>query len=233
MGGVFKSTFDLSEILAITSDLQSADENTSRPLDTTIVFKDFLENFKDSISGLPMERQKQLYKMQDVIVDLQRDENKDIFNFTIHKPFTNFEELKQINEQMDEALSLVQNLNAEGSEVPADKQMEGLKKSDPVIYSFSNNTFSRFQQEKVSDTEADPEESGEGEDMSDFYKSQFDDIFKTTFYTMTYTFPKPIKSISNKDAVISDDRKTMTFKTDLKAVNNDPDLMNLEVILQD
>lgn len=237
MGGVFKSTFDMSQILAITNEgnVQDENEKPSKPIDTTIVFKHLLAEYKDSISGLPMEKQKQLNSMQNVVVDLQRDESKGIFNFTMYKPFADFEELKLINEQLDEALNLVQNINEEDSPAPApDEQMEELTKSDPVIYSFSNNTFSRFQPKKEDASQGDgTEESEEGDEVTDIFKGQFDDLFKVTFYTMTYTFPKPIKSVSNNDVVISEDRKTMTFKTDLSAVNKDPELMNLEVVLQD
>lgn len=237
MGGIYKSTFDMSQILAITNEgnVQNENENPSKPIDTTIVFNHLLEQYKDSISGLPMDEQKQLYNMKDVVIDLQRDESKGVFNFTMHKPFADFGELKLINEQLDEALNLVQNINEEDSDTPApDEQMEELTKSDPVIYSFSNNTFTRFQPKKEEESEAvGSEESEEEDNMTDIFKGQFEDLFKVTFYTMTYTFPKPIKSVSNKDAVISDDRKTMTFKTDLNAINKDPELMNLEVILED
>lgn len=236
MGGVFRSTFDMSQILAITNEgnVQEENEKPAKLIDTTIVFKHLLEEFKDSISGLPMDKQKQLYNMRDVIVDLQRDESRGVFNFTMHKPFANFEELQLINEQLDEALNLVQNLNEVDSAAPApDEQMEKMTKSDPVIYSFSNNTFSRFQPKKEGASQEEGTEGSAEDAVPDIFKGQFDDLFKVTFYTMTYTFPKPIKSVSNKEAVISEDGKTMTFKTDLNAVNKDPELMSFEVVLED
>lgn len=237
MGGVFKSTFDMSQILAITneSNLDTEKEKPSKAVDTTIVFNQFLEQYKDSISALPMDEQKQLYAMKDVVIEMQMDENKGVFNFTMNKPFANFDELKLVNEQLNGAMRVAQTISEKDSAMaPApEKQMDELTKSDPVFYSFNNNIFTRYQPKKEEASESIESEESEAEDMTDLFKGQFEDMFKAAFYTMTYTFPKSIKSVSNKDAVLSEDRKTITLKTDLNAINKDPDLMNLEIILED
>lgn len=237
MGGVFKSTFDMSQLLAITkeSNLETEKDKPSKAIDTTIVFNQFLEQYKDSIGLLPMDKQKQLYAMKNVVIDMQMDEQKGIFNFTMNKPFSNFDELKQVNEQLDGAMNIAQTISEKDSAAPAaQEQMDELTKSDPVVYSFSNNTFTRFQPKKDDVTPlGEDEDVSETEDMTDMFKGQFDDMFRATFYTMTYTFPKRIKSVSSKDAVLSEDRKTMTLKTDLSAINKDPELMNLKILLED
>lgn len=238
MGGVYKSTFDLSQILVMTngSNLKTEKENPSKAIDTTIAFNQFIEQFKDSISVLPMDAQKQLYAMKDVVVAMQMNEEKGVFSFTINKPFANFNELSQVNAQLDGAMKMAQNISEKDSPVsPApQEQMDELTKSDPVVYSFSNNTFTRYQpkKENASDVGGGEELSGAA-DMTEMFKGQFEDVFKETFYTMTYTFPKSIKSVSNKGAVFSEDRKTVTIKTDLNAINKDPNLMNLEIKLED
>ena len=238
MGGVFKSTFDMSQILAITkeSNLETEKEKPSEAIDTTIVFNHFLEQFKDSINALPMEKQKQLYAMKDVVIDMEMDEDKGIFNFTMNKPFANFDELKLINQQLDGAMTIAQDLSGNDSNsVPSPQdQLDGLPKSDPVIYSFTNNTFTRFQPKKEEESEpVGAEDGSDTENVTDLFKGQFDDLFKATFYTLTYTFPKPIKSVSSKDAELSEDRKTMTLQTDLNAITEEPELRNLEIILED
>lgn len=236
MGGVFKSTFDMSQIFAITNEsaLQTEKEMPSKAMDTTIVFNQFLEQYKDSISKLSMDKQKQLNAMKDVVVDMQMDEKNGIFKFTMHKPFNNFDELKLVNAQLDGAMGIAQAFSIKDGTTPApQEQIDDLTKSDPVIYGFSNNTFTRFQpNEKYEPETVDGEEPSETEDITEMFKGQFEELFKSTFYTMTYTFPKPIKSVSNKDAVLSEDKKTMTLKTDLNAVSDDPSLMNLEVVLE-
>ena len=238
MGGMFKSTFDMSQILAMAnqSNPETETEKPSMAIDTTIVFTQMLEHYKDSISTLPMDEQKKLYAMKGIVIDLQMDESKGLLKFTMNKPFTNFEELKQVNEQLDGAMNIAQNINERNSsESPApQEQINELSKSDPVIYSFSNNTFTRYQPKKEDASETvEGENLSEAGDVTDMIKGQFEDMFKATFYTMTYTFPKRIKSVSNKDAVLSNDGKTMTLKTDLNAINKNPDLMNLKILLED
>lgn len=236
MGGVYKSTFDMSQILAMANGSDLEKEKPAMAIDTTIVFNQMLEEYKDSISSLSMEKQKQLYAMKDIVIDMQMDETKGILNFTMNKPFADFDELKLVNEQLDGAMNIAQNINernSSGSPAPQ-AQMDELTKSDPVIYGFSNNTFTRYQPKKEDASEAvegiEPSETG---DMTDMIKGQFEEVFKATFYSMTYTFTKRVKSVSNKAAVLSNDGKTMTLKTDFNAINEDADLMNLEIILED
>lgn len=238
MGGVFTSTFDMSKILAFdnASDLEIKEDKPSKAIDTTIVFNQFLEQFKDSISTLPLDEQKRLHAMKDIVIDMQMDEDNGVFNFTVNKPFANIDELKSINEQLDGAMNIAQTISEKDTSASptSQDQMDEITKSDPVFYSFSNNTFTRYQPKKEGASEAvEGEDNTETEDMTDMFKDQFSEMFKATFYTMSYTFPKPIKSVSNKDAVLSEDRKTMTLKTDLNAINEHPDLMNLEIVLED
>src|SRR5690606_5734999 len=60
MGGVYKSTFDMSQIMTMFNESNfSGDEQIpSKAVDTTIVFNQFLEQNKDSISTLPLDQQK-------------------------------------------------------------------------------------------------------------------------------------------------------------------------------
>lgn len=238
MGGTYKTNFDFSQMMAMASQsgMDTAEKAISKPIDTSIVFNDFIGEFKDSIATLPLDKQKQLNAMNGIIIDMQMDESKSIFNFTMNKPFENFDELKQVNEQLDGAMSIAESFGKGDSTVgTSQEQMNELIKTDPIIYSFANNTFTRFQPKKDASLETlEGEESAEStEDMLDNFKMQFEDMFQAAFYTMTYTFPKPIKSVSNKNAILSADRKTMTLKTNFNDINKDETLMNLEVILED
>ena len=173
--------------------------------------------------------------MKGIVVDMHMNEANGEFNFTMNKPFANFDELKTVNAQLDGAMSMAEAMGKQSETSPSrpKSQMDGLMKSDPVVYSFGNNTFKRFQpkkEEKIDDVDG---EETETDDMTAMFKSQFEEMFEAAFYTMTYTFPKRIKSVSNKEAVISADRKTMTLKSNLNAIEKDDTLMDLEVVLED
>ncbi|MGJ8590903.1 MAG: hypothetical protein ACSHXF_00045 [Aquaticitalea sp.] len=237
MGGTYKTSFDLSAMMAMANEGRpaSVEREVKEPVDTTIVFSQFLETYKDSIATLPADKQAQMADMKGVIMDMQMDEAKGIFNFSMEKSFVNFDELKTINDQIDGAMTIAESFGKKdtGANTSQD-QLDELTKTDPVNYTFANQTFTRT---KIKKDEGDQLEEGDEQEgnveMSDMFKSQFEEMFKSTFYTMTYTFPKPIKTTSNKDAVVSDDRKTITVKNNLNAIDNDATLMDLEVILED
>lgn len=237
MGGVYKSTFDMSQIMTMFNESNfSGDEQIpSKAVDTTIVFNQFLEQNKDSISTLPLDQQKQLYDLKDVVIDMRMDEDNSVFNFAVNRPFIDITELKQINEQLDGAMQIAQAMSGkEELALPGSEDQDGITKSDPVFYGFSNNTFTRVQLKKETVSEASNNDTSAGsEDSLKDLGDQLGELFKATFYTMTYTFPKAIKSVSYKDVTFSEDRKTVTLKTDLNALNKDSDLMNLEIILED
>ena len=241
MGGDYKTTFDFSSMLAMAKEGRpdSVEREAKEVIDTTIVFDEFFEKFKDSIAALPKEKRDELKAMTGIVLDIHMDEEKGIFNFTMNKPFSDFKELKAINEQLDGAMDIAQSFGKkDAAGGPPEDQMDELTKTDPIIYSFTNNTFTRFQPKKdeVSDKmEGDGEdlESSDADAMNEMIKVQFEEMFKQANYTMRYTFPKPIKSVSNKNAVLSEDKKTMTLQINMSDSNKDATLMDLEVILED
>ena len=92
-----------------------------------------------------------------------------------------------------------------------------------IAYSFSNNVFKRIA--TVKDEES--------------YKQMLDSLgdmsmmFNTTKYKLNYHFPKKIKSVSNEDIMFSDDRKSLTLEFGFMEYLQNPELLNLEVILED
>ena len=54
-----------------------------------------------------------------------------------------------------------------------------------------------------------------------------------TMYSVKYTFPKKIKSISIENAEISADGKTVTFQKPFVAYMKNPDELDVEIILEE
>lgn len=236
MGGTFKTNFDLSPMMQMAkqSGPENAEEKISKVVDTTIVFDDFFKVFNDSIATLTEEKKRQLESMRGVVVELKMDDGNNEFNFTLTKNFITFDELKTINEQLDGAMDVAKTFGE--SEAPApDDVMDAVTKTEKINYTFTNNIFKRSQPKKeaLEDAMEANDSLPEMGDLAQQLNTQFEDVFKASFYTMKYTFPKPIKSVSNANAVISEDRKSVTYKVDLSAVNKDQALMDLEIQLED
>jgi hypothetical protein len=86
------------------------------------------------------------------------------------------------------------------------------------------------------DDDLEDDENGmekEGDPFKEQFMMQFEEIFSNSFYTLTYTFPKKVKSVSSADAVISEDGKTVTYKVSWNDINADASIMNLDVFLED
>lgn len=236
MGGVFRTTFDMSEMMSLKAgnDADATSESLVRK-DTAIAFNTFIAQHKDSIARLPKEVQKQLYDMKDVVLNLTMDDNGDVFSVTMNKPFAHIDELKGINEQMEIAMNVVRSINENNQDDMAPLGNNGyLSKSESVDYTFVNNRFIRTKvnEDALLETEMDDDPFQE-EIGTDETENPFDEMFKESFYSISYTFPKPIKSVSNANVVLSDDRKTMTLKTDMHTINKDPKILNLEIVLED
>jgi len=52
-------------------------------------------------------------------------------------------------------------------------------------------------------------------------------------YALKYTFPRPIKTCSQQTAIFSLDRKTLHYKTAFLEYMKNPDLLNIEVSLEE
>ena len=58
-------------------------------------------------------------------------------------------------------------------------------------------------------------------------------MFGSSRYKLNYHFPRPIKSVSNNQALFSDDRKSFALEFDFMETLKNPELLNVEVVLED
>jgi len=239
MSGDYSSSFDMSPMLEYANENRpsSSEKAKKEKMDTTIVFSDLFRTHKDSIAALDDDQRARLEKLKGVVMDINMDEEKNVFKFNISKPFKSVKELENVFEQVDEAMGLAKNIGNKEGQAPED-QLDELTKADEVVYTFANNTFSRFQPNSE-DNENEYEEGTEAEgaeDDGDFaqqFEAQFDEIFSNAYYTMIYSFPRKIKSVSNENAVVSEDGKTVTYKISMSDMKSDKNAMNINVVLED
>lgn len=243
MSGEYISSFDLSPMMnyANANRPPSQEGSKKEKMDTTIVFNDLFKTHKDSIASLSDEQRARLEKLRGMVVDVHMDEENSVFEFNMVKSFKSFKDLESINDQIDEAMGIVKGIGNKNGQAP-EGQLDELTKTDKVIYSFEGNTFSRFQPNSVlnededEDSDVEMDEDSKEEDDNDFaqqFEMQFEEIFSTSFYTLIYKFPRKVKSVSNENAVISEDGKTVTYKVPWNTIQKDDKLMNLNVVLED
>jgi hypothetical protein len=78
----------------------------------------------------------------------------------------------------------------------------------------------------------DPVELKKQQDKIEELKTRFSNHKLVQAYVLDYHFPRKIKSVSNSNAKISDDRKSLELQFNITDCLLNPESTNLEVILE-
>jgi len=214
--GKIKIQMDASELIAMIPAMVGEDElkGMEDRIDTTFFFADMLKQAKDSIAQLPLEQQQRLKMLEPYGVHFKMDADKGEMVYDI---FLNFKDISEANE-MFKVFSQISNTGTNTV-----NSNEGLPKQESikVQYSYSNNIFRR--NASVSDRMLHQQELDSLQSM--------EMMMGNTVYKLNYTFPKEIKSVSNSDATLSADRKTIYLKANYFDYFRNPDLLSVEVVL--
>ncbi len=174
-------------------------------------------------------------------LQMKMDEAAGIFEMNITKDFSSFDQIAFISNDLNDLFDVAKTQGGGGEESPADQLM----KADPVTYTFDGNVFRRVDiqtlseedssfnqkmlEEQATPTQADAEIEGQLQQVM----QQFTEIMEKSTMTLEYTFPRKIISVSNSQATISNDGKTVTFAVDMQTLQEDKQLLkSFEVTLQ-
>ena len=212
--GKMNICFDGSEMLQMIPESDSI--STKEVIDSTLVFKDFLREKKDSIAQLPIEEQKKLKKLEPFSIHMVVDEPNGVMNFDM---FSDFKNVSDVND----AFNAFQNANAIGpSAGDASMPKKSSNEATQVSYTFDGSKFVRATEIK---------------DMELFKKSmdslQSAEMFLGgSTYTFKYHFPRRIKSTNIEEATFSMDGKTMIYEVNFLDMLKDPESIKIEVELE-
>lgn len=205
---------NMKEMLAF-SNLAEADSAVVK-IDTLVQIKRFLEEKKDSIAGLSQEEQTKLKKLENFNLRVKMDSETSEMFYNISTSFNNVKDANDIVNGLNQVNTLIPGLGDSSKE----------KMSVDVIgvtYSFNNKTFIRdayIKDIKLHEQQLDSLVEAEG-------------FLGSVGYTLNYTFPKTIKSVSDPDAIITKDKKSITLKKSFVEYFKNPDILDLEVELED
>ncbi|GGG42397.1 hypothetical protein GCM10010976_12430 [Bizionia arctica] len=227
--------YDLSEVLntleEMGGDNDSSEKKEEKKVDSVIYFKDILVEKADSISTLSLEEQNKLKALETIVMRIKVDEESGAFNFGFGSTFENLDELPEVLEKIEQAKAFNSKDDAQFSKLDQSAVANSAKDMfEYVDYSYDGKTFSRTLKEDFVRSPEDLEVlNSEISQMGDDSKDTFDDMT----YTLIYHFPKPIKSVTNKEAIISADKKTVTLKLNFMEMMKSPEKGTLKVILKD
>ncbi len=233
--GEFLVTYEMGEAMKAMTEAMGGDKSDSEEkkkgevMDTTMVFADIMETYKDSVAALPEEKRLAMESVKDMFMNMKMDEDEGIMNMGIGLNFNSIDDLKNINEKLRKARSL----NAQNDQVGAMKDNSPLGNfmgddDNKVAYSLTESGFSRVTEiNKPKDLGEEVEEALFNEE--DEGNQEFVDYFENAYYNVKLTFPKAVKSISVVGAEFSKDRKTVTYKTSWIEYLKNPKLLDVNV----
>lgn len=213
--------FDASQLMEMAGDEMM--KEGEKAIDSTVHFKDFLIEKKDSIAQLSAEEQAKLKQLEPFSMHMVMEpkEKKMLFDL-----YTNFKSVDEIQD-MFKAMNNVSNMSGQGGTKANDANNPfstfAENGATEVSYSMKGNKFKRLT--KVKDKEA----------YQVFLDSmsQMSMMFDSSKYTLNYHFTKKVKSVSNENATLGEDGKSVTLELNFMDYMNDPEILNLEVVLED
>lgn len=214
--GSGKMSFDVDASAIM--DMAGDQMKNEKSMDSTFAFKTFFDSKKDSIAKLPKADQERLKKMENFSVNMKMKPEERKFMFSV---VTNFKNTSELVDMM-EAMKTIDDMKGKKQEENPGNPFSNISQSNTDLkFAYDGKTFSR--KVKVKDaalqkTIADSLGSMKG-------------MLAAFNYTIKYHFPKKVKSVSNKNALFSEDRKTITIEYPFTDYLEKPESLSFDVIL--
>ncbi|PIF01580.1 MAG: hypothetical protein CR994_00640 [Maribacter sp.] len=192
-------------------------KSKEKAIDSTISFRTFLEEKKDSIATLSEEDQADLKKLEPFEMHMVMNPETKEMKFDLYRDFGNLDEVSDIFRDFQEASSVG----------PASKKQSPTSnlsnQATQVDYSFKANIFKRTARVIDSVLQQQSIDSLAGVEM----------FFSGSTYKLEYHFPRRVKSSSASAATFSADGKTLYYEVDLLTYMKNPDTLNIEIELEE
>jgi hypothetical protein len=197
--------------------MQLAGENYAKEevfRDTTYIFKDFITKYSETFSRLPASEKAIFQKFATVKVHIKKSSYEKEFRTKISQNFNTIEEVADLYKTQEYADDLEHNYALTAEE-----------HYYSISYSFDGSLFKRIV--KITD----PVELKKQQDKISDLKTRVSNFKINQPYVLKYHFPRKIKSVSNVNAKISEDKKSLELQFLITDCLVNPESTNLEVIL--
>ncbi|HNP67097.1 MAG TPA: hypothetical protein PKH16_04255 [Aequorivita sp.] len=214
--GTMAVEVNLNEMMAFGG--SALTDSMSVKMDTIIAMKQFLEAKKDSISKLSKTEQDKLKKLENFNIHMKMDTESSEMVYDISTNFKDISEANDILNGLEQASNVMPNPDS-NTEI---KKEEDSPEVVGVNYTFKKGVFKRdayIKDKKLHQQQVDSMKQAEA-------------FMSGSNYTLKYTFPKKIKKTSNPEATFSADGKTVTLQQPFMEYFKNPDVLDLEVVLE-
>jgi hypothetical protein len=184
-------------------------------VDTSYAFKDYITKYSENYSRLPAFEKDIFNKFKDIKVHIKRSSYEKEFRTVVSQKFETIEAVPDLYKTENYTSDLAHNYALSAEEHYYE-----------VSYSFDGIIFRRI----VSITDAVELKKQQAKILE--IKEQFSKVEINQSYVLNYHFPRKIKSVSNPNAKISDDKKALKVEFLLGDCLQNPESTALEVVLE-
>ena len=214
--GRMSISMDLSEMMAFGGEMSQ--DSSFQKMDSIVSFKEIFAEKKDSIAKLPQAEQDRLKKRENYMIRMKSDPDANEMIVEIFTDFKNVNEANDLMQGFEQSDGMIPGANVSSSE-------EGQEKEEQIVgvdYSFAKGVFKRdaYIKDKV-----------RHQQQLDSMK-QAESFMSSMRYKVKYTFPRKIKRTSIDDATFSLDGKTMELERSFLEYMKNPDVLDVEVELE-
>ncbi|WP_367771774.1 hypothetical protein AB3G33_00350 [Flavobacterium sp. WC2421] len=198
--------------------MQLSGENYSKEEkfeDTTYIFKDYINKYSENFLKLPAFEKAIFQKYAAVQVHIKNSSYEKEFRTKMNLDFNNMQEVPDLYKTQEYADDLEHNYALSAEEHYYN-----------VSYTFDGSHFKRMV--KITDGA----ELKKQQDKIAELKTRFSNLKISQPYVLRYHFPKKIKSVSNTNAKLSADKKSLELHFLLTDCLQNPEITNLEVVLE-
>lgn len=222
--GSFSYGFDMAGMYKM--GMKSSDTlKNKKVIDTTFNFKELFDKAKDSIAKLPPAEKEMLKVLENFKINLKVNEEKKQMEYNMAFDFPNLDSIQKMAspaQAMEKlALSDKKNLGALSAAPKSESKSSASFKYDGKV--FVKTIISSEDTKKVPSKAKSKKKE---KDENDPFSAKMNEMLKECKYSMEYHFPKKIKTVSLKGAVIAPDKKSFTYDAPLE---NMEDSSNMEV----
>lgn len=224
--GKVSLNFDGSELLAQGSNMIGAQKKSGgKPIDTLVVYKDFLREKKDSIAKLPIKDQERLKKLENFKMHVVLNEVDKKMKIDMFSQFDKVAELEDVFNTFQIASTDAMpfdtsNMTARGGDDLSKKYQDNVTRTH---YSFENNIFKR--RTEILDVETVKNREHNLGQMKMFLSG--------SNYKLQYHFPRRIKKVSNEKALFSQDGKSFVLEVGFIEFMENPNVFDIIVELEE
>jgi hypothetical protein len=211
-------TIEVSELREENSYMQLAKEEYAKEdfyRDTTYVFKDYFTKYGETFARTSKEDQNVYLRYSDVNVLIKKSSSEKEFRTLISQNFKSATDIVDLYKAEDYADNIKNNYALSAEE-----------HYFKVSYSYVGNRFNRTV--KITDSIFLKREF----DRLEKYKTYYKGLKLVQSYVLNYQFPRKIQSVSNPQAKISENQKSLSIEFLLTDCVQNPTITNLEVILE-